>query len=515
MDAIAARVAGYSKHFLDIAAFAGKPIRKPRRHTSGTLAMTDSISNEFLGFNLKLLGKKTKKNVLISAGKMSDKEKMFSALQKLSKLNVELFATPGTYRFLKQKGIDNKELHKIADRREPNIRTFLDENRLDLIINVLTGDNDYDESSDCKLIRSLAIEAGIPLITDVDVAIESIDQLVKRDAEGFYRYKAADKTQPWDMRAEFIRLVRDNGGFASYHAHYDKAYLISPDNLRYSMVDMQKKWALYRHLKESYTRETLVERIGRGVQVMVDQGATHCRTLIDADSTIRTLGVEAALEVKKKFKGQIFFEIGVQPLQGVLDDESREQFERACSMADVVGGLPSRDRPTPEKHLDVIMRIAREQNKRLDVHVDQENNPFENETEMLARKTIEYGLEGRVSAVHAISVSAKPAIEQERIIRLLKDAGVSVIVCPSAALSMRQLDMQGPLHNSIAPVPKLLDAGVPVYLGVDNVYDLFMPLVDGDLWFESRLLMEACRFYDIDRVAKLVTDKSGFGALGR
>jgi hypothetical protein len=64
-------------------------------------------------------------------------------------------------------------------------------------------------------------------------------------------------------------------------------------------------------------------------------------------------------------------------------------------------------------------------------------------------------------------------------------------------------------------VPKLLDAGVPVYLGVDNVYDLFMPLVDGDLWFESRLLMEACRFYDIDRVAKIAADRSGFAPLAR
>ncbi|HVK08472.1 MAG TPA: amidohydrolase family protein [Gemmataceae bacterium] len=477
--------------------------------------MSELNSVEELGFNLKLLGKKSKKNVLVSAGKMADKERMFPALQRLSKLNVNLLATPGTYRFLKQKGVENQEIHKIADRREPNIRTFLDENRLDLIINVLTGDNDYDESSDSKLIRTLAIENGIPLYTDVDVAILSIDQLVKRDAEGFYKYKVADAKKPWDMRDEFLRLVAENGGFTSYHAHYDKAYLISPDNLRLSMVDMQKKWALYKHLKENYTREDLVERIGRGVQKMIDQGATHCRTLIDADSTIRTMGVEAALEVKKKYRGQIHFEIGCQPLQGVLDDDSREQFEKACSMADVVGGLPSKDRPTPEKHLDIIMRIAREQNKRLDVHVDQENNPFENETEMLARKTIEHGLEGRVSAVHAISVSAKPAHEQDRIVRLLKDAGVSVIVCPSAALSMRQLDMQAPLHNSIAPVPKLLDAGVPVYLGVDNVYDLFMPLVDGDLWFESRLLMEACRFYDIDRVAKLVTDRSGFGALAR
>ena len=268
-------------------------------------------------------------------------------------------------------------------------------------------------------------------------------------------------------------------------------------------------------MKENYTREDLIERITRGVQKMVDQKVTYCRTLVDADSTIRTLAVEAALEVKKKFKGQILFEIGVQPLQGVLDEESREQFEKACSMADLVGGLPSKDRPTPEKHIDIIMKIAKEQNKRLDVHVDQENNPFESETEMLARKTIEHGMEGRVSAVHSISLAAKPAHEQDRVIKLLKDAGVSVICCPSAAISMRQLDMQAPLHNSIAPVPKLLDAGVPVYLGVDNVYDLFMPLVDADMWFESRLLMEATRFYDIDRVAKLATDKSGIGVGGK
>jgi cytosine/creatinine deaminase len=474
--------------------------------------MADLDTVELLGFNLKLLGKKTKKNVLLSAGKMADKDRMFPHIQKVSKLNVELFSTPGTYRFLKQKGIENREIHKIADKREPNIRTFMAENRFDLIINVLTGDNDYDESSDSNLIRSLAIEQGIPLITDVDVAIQTCEQIVKKDAEGFYKYKVDGKA-PWNMKSEFLRLIVENGGFCNYHAHFDKAYLISPENLRLSMVDMQKKWAIYKHLKENYTREDLVDRIGRGVQTMIDQGAHYCRTLIDADSTIRTMGVEAALEVKKKFKNKIIFEIGVQPLQGVIDDDSREQFEKACSMADVVGGLPSKDRPTPEKHLDIIMKIAKEQNKRLDVHVDQENNPLECETELLARKTIEHGLEGRVSAVHAISVSAKPAYEQDRIVKLVKDAGVSVICCPSAAVSMKQLDMQGPLHNSIAPVPRLLDAGVPVYLGVDNVYDLFMPLVDGDMWFECRLMMEACRTYDIDRIAKLACDRSGFASL--
>ena len=472
--------------------------------------MTGLDTVEMLAFSLKLIGKKTRKNVLISAGKIADKDKMFPAIEKLAKLNVSIYATPGTYRYLTQKGIANHQLHKIADKREPNIKSFLKEDRLDLVINVLTGNNDYDEASDCNLIRTLAIENGIPLITDVDVAILTIEQLVKRDLEGFYKYKIADSGKKWDLQAEFMQMVANLGGFANYHAHFDKAYLISMENLRLGQVDMQKKWALYKHLKENYTYDDLVERIGRGVKKMIDQGATYCRTMVDADSTVKTLPVEAALEVKKRFKSEIHFEIGVQPLQGVLDEESRKYFIKACEMADLVGGLPSKDRPLPEKHIDILMSIAKDLNKKLDVHVDQENNPYENETEMLARKTIEHGLEGRVSAIHAISVSAKPVMEQDRIVKLLKDAGVSVICCPSAALSMKPLDMNGPLHNSIAPVPRLLDAGVPVYLGVDNVYDLFMPVVDGDMWFECRVLMEACRFYDIKKVAEIACDKSAF-----
>src|SRR5690606_19488249 len=141
---------------------------------------------------------------------------------------------------------------------------------------------------------------------------------------------------------------------------------------------------------------------------------------------------------------------------------------------------------------------------------DQENNPFESETELLALKTIEHGLNGRVSAVHAVSLAAKPPIEQDRILRIAQDAGLSFIVCPSAALSMKQLDLNAPIHNSIAPVARILEHNLPVYIGVDNIADLFMPMVDGSLWFECRLLMEACRFYDIDRVAAIATDTSGF-----
>lgn len=465
---------------------------------------------EMLAFNLKLIGTKTRRNVLISAGKLSDKEKMLPAIQKLSALGVNLYATQGTSRFLNEHQVKNQELYKITEKKEPNIRSFLRDDRFDLVINILVGHYDYDESTDSNLIRSLCIQNGIPLITDPDVACLTIDEMVKKHSRQLFKYKIADPTTPWDMRKEFLQVVADKGGFACYHAHFDKAYLISRENLKLSQVDMQKKWELYKYLKENYTHDDLVERISRGVEKMRQQGVTYCRTHVDADSTVKLLPVEAALEVREKYKDQLKLEIAIQPLQGVLDKESRDYFVQACEKADLIGGLPSRDRPTPEKHLDFLMMLAKDLGKRIDVHIDQENNPDENDSELLALKTLEHGLEGRVCAIHAISLASKPERDQERILKLLKDAGIGVIVCPSAAISMKPLNRVAPLHNSIAPVPKLLEFGVPVYLGVDNIHDLFMPLVDGDMWFESRLLMEACRYYDLDRIASIACDKSGF-----
>merc|ERR1712066_426420 len=261
-----------------------------------------------------------------------------------------------------------------------------------------------------------------------------------------------------------------------------------------------------RHLKESYTHEDLVERISRGLQVVIDQGAQYCRTMVDADSIIGLKPIYAAVEVRERFKDQIRFEIGVQPLEGLRHEASRKQYIEACKMADFCGGLPSRDRPLEAKHLDIVMQTAKELGKMVEVHVDQENNPFQNETELLCLKTIEHGMQGRVYGIHSISVSAKDESEQDRIVALCKQADIGIVICPSAALSMKMLPMQGPLHNSIGPFVKLKKAGVRTYLGIDNIADLFMPVVDGDMWTEVRMLMEACRHYDLEQVADWATE---------
>ena len=108
--------------------------------------------------------------------------------------------------------------------------------------------------------------------------------------------------------------------------------------------------------------------------------------------------------------------------------------------------------------------------------------------------------------MHAISLSCQSETYIDNLSKEIADLGIGVIICPSAAISMKQRsDIKAPIHNSIAPVIKLIENNVKVALGVDNISDIFMPLVDGDLWFESRLLMESIRCYDLDLISDIVT----------
>ena len=73
--------------------------------------MTRAVSLELLAFNLKLLGRHSRKSLLISAGRLEDKKRMLPAIRRLLTLDVDLYATPGTHRFLQEAGVTSAVIH--------------------------------------------------------------------------------------------------------------------------------------------------------------------------------------------------------------------------------------------------------------------------------------------------------------------------------------------------------------------------------------------------------------------
>lgn len=312
--------------------------------------------------------------------------------------------------------------------------------------------------------------------------------------------------EKWDVLGLLRQKISEKGGPVCCHAHFDKAYVITPETLKMTLEHMEVKWDLWKQVKAEYTHENLIERMSISAETRIKQGMEICRTNIDVDDTVGMMCIEAALEVKEKYKDRLKIQICSQVLEGAMNKKAQEWIEKAAPHVDVLGGLPSRDRPHQGEHLDYIFEIAKKHNKPVDVHIDQNNDPDEKDSELLARKVIEHNMHGRVNAVHCCSLAAQEDDYMLEVIKLIKEADMSVIVCPRSMIDGVQMrDKMAPVHNSIAPVPQLIEAGVNVALGADNVHDYFCPFIDGDLFTELVFLLENCRYYDLEELSNIAT----------
>lgn len=313
-------------------------------------------------------------------------------------------------------------------------------------------------------------------------------------------------TAKWNMLQILKDKIKEKGGAVCCHAHFDKAYVVTPETLQMCNDHMEVKWDLWKEVKENYTHDDLVERISRSAENFISQGCDIVRTNIDVDNTVGMKCIDAALAVKEKFAGKIDVQIVSQVLEGAMTPEAQKMIEKASKYVDVLGGLPSRDRPHENEHLDFLFGLAKSLNKTVDVHIDQNNDPDERDTELLVKSVIKNGMQGRVNAIHSCSLGSQPLDYIKDVAQMLKEADMSVVVCPRAMIDNQQPHHKiGPIHNSIAPVPHLIEAGVNVALGVDNVYDFFCPFIDGNLFTELVFLLETTRFYDIDALVDIAT----------
>lgn len=314
----------------------------------------------------------------------------------------------------------------------------------------------------------------------------------------------------------FFEEVKKTRGMVNCHAHLDRAYTLTPEIWKQASALMEEKWVLNREIKKKHTDESIQERLTYCIEDFIRQGIVACRTHVDADSVVGMLVVNAAAKIREKYKGKFTLQLVAHPLEGFLnnegtapDKEKMELFQEACAVCDVVGGLPSRDRALPggdKKHAEFLFSIAKKLGKDMDVHIDQENNPNEKDSEWFVDMIAEQGMQGRVTLLHAISVACQPEEDRQRIYKKIADTGTNVTVCPIAAISMKQhKDKTAPVHNSIAQVDEMLAHGINVSIGTDNISDIFVPEDNGDLFQEVLMMASACRFYDIEQLARIAT----------
>jgi len=126
-----------------------------------------------------------KKSILLSTGPIKSKAYLLEGIRKLSEMGFELYATEGTSKFLAQNGVRSNILYWPLYKKEPNVLTYLQERKIDLVINI-PKNLEEDELANDYLIRRKAVDFNVPLLTNAQIAklfIESISKKKMEDLE--------------------------------------------------------------------------------------------------------------------------------------------------------------------------------------------------------------------------------------------------------------------------------------------------------------------------------------------
>lgn len=128
-------------------------------------------------------------SILVSLGGEHNKMKLLDEVQALASRGFHLYATENTHEFLAARGINSTFLHKIHVSKEPNIRTFLQQHKIDLVIN-LAHQFEGEIIRDDYAMRRLAVDFNVPLITNIQLA-----QLFLRAIQ--YKTLSDLQAKPW------------------------------------------------------------------------------------------------------------------------------------------------------------------------------------------------------------------------------------------------------------------------------------------------------------------------------
>jgi carbamoyl-phosphate synthase large subunit len=123
------------------------------------------------------------RSVLLSTGPIVAKAQFLESVRTLQELGIRIYASPGTGEFLKANHIDAEILFWPLEDKHPNIIEQLSNGIIDLIVNI-PKNNEREELTNDYLIRRRAVDFGIPLITNIQLAEQFVHAIArKRTAE--------------------------------------------------------------------------------------------------------------------------------------------------------------------------------------------------------------------------------------------------------------------------------------------------------------------------------------------
>jgi len=296
---------------------------------------------------------------------------------------------------------------------------------------------------------------------------EPVDILIEGDRIAGFR--PATKPEAGDVDGGGLLAMP---GFVNTHAHVDKSWWGKPwVGYTYSDRPTVEGWIANERAQRDKYGVPNASSSAAVLRQFVRNGTTATRTHVDVDLGVGLRGLECVEAAKAELGDAIQVETVAFPQDGVLRRPGVMQLldEAAKAGADNIGGLdPGTIDGNVEAVLDGLFDIAVKRNVGLDFHLHEFGSLGVYEFRQVMRRTIDAGLQGRVTISHGFVLGTLPQNVQEEIVEKLGEAGVS----------WTTVAMGG-----TAPLPwqQMRQRSVPLGLGTDGTRDLWSPFGDGDM----------------------------------
>jgi len=255
-------------------------------------------------------------------------------------------------------------------------------------------------------------------------------------------------------------------GLTDPHLHPDKAFGLEDDTGAASTLAAAV--ARVRAQKPEQTSAMIKARTIRLVEWCLQLGTTRARMYAEVDPLLGLRSVAGVLAARTAVADRFHLEVVAFPQEGIVREPGtlslmRDAMRLGC---DVVGAISYQD-PDARVHLGLAASLARELGAPLDVHADFGVGVQQSCLDLLTEIAASFGLRGRVTVGHCTTLAAMEEAMLQRTIAHLVEAGIRVVCLPRTDLYM---------DGRVAPLDRLWQAGVPAFVGTNNVVNAFTPV---------------------------------------
>ncbi|MCT4705054.1 cytosine deaminase [Enterobacteriaceae bacterium H11S18] len=332
------------------------------------------------------------------------------------------------------------------------------------------------------------------------------------------RFKTIDPMGEQETHAEDLQRLNGRGGlavapFIEPHIHLDTTQTAGQPSWNQSgtLFEGIERWA---ERKALLSHEDVKTRAWQTLKWQIANGIQYVRTHVDvSDPTLTAL--KAMLEVKQEVAPWVTVQIVAFPQEGILSYPNGEALlEEALKLgADVVGAIPHFEftREYGVESLHKAFELAKKYDRPLDIHcdeIDDEQSRFLETVAMLAHRE---GIGERVTASHTTAMHSYNGAYTSRLFRLLKMSGINFVANPLVNIHLQGRFDDYPKRRGVTRVKELLEAGINVCFGHDDVFDPWYPLGTANMLQVLHMGLHVCQmmgYQQIDESLKLITDNS-------